>query len=323
MFFNNLIYFTKRVPIINEKCEKIEEIVLKEQVYPIPRRRCAISNTGIYYKGAGIIYTSHFVNEYSDNLRLVSETGIVYEKYNVVYPSLFRKYGIFTFKHQPCFSDFEGGCGEKEKNIIRMQEAFDLSAIKEIVNVIDTPLKDHCIYSYRIKELKGNYHNTLTLMEYILKENFNTGWDKNLWEDIESFGYVRDLADWFISEAFCHKLGTIYALLNSLFKKDRYVYEVVVRTLTNLEQLDKLHIIYISALIVRKFSPKCVPAIDLDNPNAALYEFLWNELFSGKACCHLENENEWNFVKSFYQKSVSRNVSLAMKDLAYHRLMKI
>ncbi|MFQ7393852.1 MAG: hypothetical protein ACLRMX_00925 [Lachnospira eligens] len=35
-----------------------------------------------------------------------------------------------------------------------------------------------------------------------MENDWNTAWDKNLWEDIESYGYVRDIADWFKSGEF-------------------------------------------------------------------------------------------------------------------------
>ena len=315
-------FYTNTIPIINDKGERIDEIKLSEKIRPVPRRRCGISDNEIYYKGAGIIYTGHFVNEYGRKLKLVSETGIVYEKYNVVNPIVFRKYGIFTFKHQPCFSDFEGGCGAKERRILDMQKNFQLSAIEEIIDVIDTPLPKHSIYKYKLKEVNGNYLDTINLIEYILTENYNTGWDKNVWDDIECFGYVRDLADWFVSDEFCHKLGTIYSLLNNLIKKDKYTYERIVRALTQLEQLGDYHIIYISALIVKKYSPDCINDLDLDELNDSLYYNLWNELYRGKACCHLENESEWGYVKELFTKNIVKNVELAKKDMIYHRLSK-
>lgn len=317
---NCLEAYTDVIPIYDSKGSRIDEIVLKEKIKPVPRRRCGFSNRGVYYKGAGIVYTGHFVNEYEKPLKLVASTGAVYEKYNVINTTLFRKFGIFTFRHQPCFSDYEGGCGIKEKNILGMQKRFAYSAIDEILSVIDTPLEGHYIYEYRLKELSGNYKDTLRLIEYILCENFNTAWDKNLWDDIECFGYVRDLADWFISDAFCHKLGTIYALLSNVIKKDKYLYEMIVRTLTGLEQLGDHHIIYIAALIVKKYTPACVGDIDMDNPCESLYTYLWKQLYAGKACCHLENEDNWSGVREVFNAKIQGNVAMAMNDLLYWKI---
>lgn len=321
MNYNDIIYSTDTISVIEANGKKIDEVRLREKIRPVPRRRCSISDKGIYYKGAGIIYTGHYTNNCDAEMKLISKTGVIYEKYNVVYPSLYRRYAIFTFCHQPVFSDCEGGCGKKEKNILVMQKNFIYSAIEEIVDVIDVPIENHAIYAYRLKELKGCYKDTLRLIEYLLSENYNTAWDKNVWDDIACFGYVRDLADWYISSEFKHKLGTIYALLNTLIKKDKYLYEVIVRDLTNLEQLGDYHVIYIAALIVKRFSPECVPDIDLSNLNEDTYNKLWDALYSGRACCHLENEDAWAFVRERMREKIIENVSLAMKDLYYHKIM--
>ncbi len=317
---NDLKFSTNTIPIINDSGRIIDKVVLPEMIWPVPRRRCGYSESGIYYKGAGIIYTGHYVNELDEHVKLVLETGSAYEKYNVIYPNLFRRFGIFTFRHQPCFSDYEGGCGKKEKNLINMVKSFELSAIEEIIDVIDLPIDNHNIYSYRMKKLKGDYHDTLRLIEYLITENYNTGWDKNIWDDIYCFGYVRDLADWFISDKFCHKLGTVYALLKDLIKKDKYLYEAIVRTLTGLEQLGDYHIVYIAAIIVKEFMPSCIPEIlDLNYPTEELYRYLYDELYSGKACCHLENDSEWDEIRTVYKDKTTSNSSLAMQDLNYYR----
>jgi len=316
-----MFFETNEIPIMDKKGTILEKIFIPEKVKPVPRRRCGFSESGLYYKGAGIVYTGHFVNELEEGLKVVEETGMQYEKYNVIYPNLFRKFGIFTFNHQPCFSDLEGGCGKKEQNIIEMQKRFYYSSIQEIVDVIPVPIDNHAIYVYKMKELLGNYKNTIELIEYVLSENFNTAWDKNVWDDIEAFGYVRDLADWFVSEEFCHKLGTIYAFLSTIMKKDKYTYERIVRDMTGLEQLGDYHIIYIAAIIVQKKLPQIEIPEDLSKPSVELYEYLWKELYSGKACCHLEDEDRWKSVRKEYYAMVSRNAELGIHDYLYHSMM--
>lgn len=320
MKYNDLKFTTNIIPIFNEDGVKIDEFHLKEEIMPVPRRRCAISESGIFYKGSGIIYMGHYVNYCDDKVKLVSKTNSIYEKFNVVYPNLYGRYGIFTFQHQPIFSDFEGACGKKEKRILEIQKKFKYSAI-ELIDVIDIPIQNHSIYKYKLKELKGNYEDTLNLIQYILQENYNTAWDKNVWDDIVCFGYIRDLADWFISNRFSNKLGTVFAFLSSLSKKNKYLYESIVRELTGLEQLSEHHIIYIAALIVKKYSPQCITDINLDYIDEKLYTKLWEELYSGKACCHLEDDRKWNFIRTDFKKNISKNVSIAMKDLNYYKIM--
>lgn len=131
-----------------------------------------------------------------------------------------------------------------------MQKKFEYSAIQEIIDVIDVPISEHNIYAYRLKKVQGSYKNTLEFIEYILLENFNSAWDKNLWDDIMGYGYLRDLADWFESEELKYKLGTIYGLLKSLLQADKYTYEDVVKETTGLEQLSEIYLPYIAARIV-------------------------------------------------------------------------
>ena len=249
----DFILHTDRVPILDDRGVQIDEVALPEKITPVPRRRCGVSEAHTYYKGAGIIYQGHYANEPDVHTLRLSENPIAYQRYTVVYPELYQKYGIFTFRHQPIFSDYEGGCGPKEENLPVMQESFAMSAIREIVDVLETPLPHHRIYAYQLKELQGSYKDTVNLIEYILSENFNSAWDKNLWADIMCYGYVRDLADWFVSDESAHKLGTIYALLHSIMKADKCLYEEIVHNTVGLEQMGDIYMPYVTASIVERY----------------------------------------------------------------------
>ena len=131
-----------------------------------------------------------------------------------------------------------------------MQKKFERSAIQEILDVLETPIEGHRIYAFRLKELQGSYKDTIHLISYILSENFNSAWDKNLWADIMCYGYVRDLADWFVSDEPAHKLGTIYALLHSIMKADKCLYEEIVHEMVGLEQMGDIYLPYVAAGIV-------------------------------------------------------------------------
>lgn len=315
MNLDNMIICTDVVPVYDEDGIQIDEIRLPEKIVPVPRRRCGRSKSQNFYKGAGIIYQGHYVNEASSRMMIVSRNTVEYQKYYVVYPKLYQVFGIFTFCHQPIFSDCEGGCGRKEKNIITMQEKFEFSAINEIVDVINVPISEHNIYVYRLKEMKGSYKDTIQLIEYILTENYNSAWDKNLWNDIMSYGYVRDLADWFESKELHHKLGTIYALLNSLLKADKYTYEDVVRETTGLEQLGEIYLPYIAAKIVEKYCPDSTAGLDLSNFSVKLYERLWEVIYAGKYCCHLEYKTEWDHIREIYMSKIPNHLDMLKKEL--------
>lgn len=290
------------IPIYTSTGEKVNEIKLPEKIVPIPSKRGGFAKSGTYYKGSGIIYCNHLVNVLSADEKLIGKTKIIYEKYLVCYPKIVGKFGIFTFPHQAIFSDFEGACGKKEQKLITNQQIFERSAIYEIIDIIPTGIPEHNIYAYRLKNVKGGIKDTIQLIEYVLIHDFNTAWDKNLWGDIYCFGYVRDVADWFVSDKLNHKLGTIYALLNSLYQTDLYLYALLLKDMLGMYTFDKYLIVYFSILIVKKYCPQLFKNLDLDfkELKADVYEKLLTLLFSGRACCHLENEKEWAWVRNYF-----------------------
>ena len=104
-------FYTKTVPVYSETGRQLDEILLPEAIRPGFQRRGGFSDSGVYYKGAGILYGGHLANELRPGLLQMGENRCLYQKYQVLYPRLYGKYGIFTFRHQPVFSDYEGGCG--------------------------------------------------------------------------------------------------------------------------------------------------------------------------------------------------------------------
>ena len=309
---------TDKIPVYNAAGLQIDEILLPEAIRPSHHRRGGFSETGAYYKGAGIIYSGHFTNKMPEGMIQVNQSTIPYQKYHVLYPSIYNKFGIFAFPHQPIFNDFEGGCGPKEENLLPMQQDFAYSAIDGEIEVLDTPFPNHKIYKYRLKDLSGSYKDTLQLLEYILTENFNCAWDKNVWADIVCYGYVRDLADWFISDETCHKLGTVYALLNSINEADKYLYLKIVGEYTQLGHLEPLFLPYIAALIVKHFCPSAMEKYDLDYFTPRLYAALLNEIYSGKACCHLESEEFGKGIRDYYKKEITQKMLLMEETIRHY-----
>lgn len=308
---------TMVVPIIDLSGKILDEISLSESIMPIPNKRGGFSSNGTYYKGAGIVYRNHlgcsykFNEEYGNTVRpqILGKTELVYENLILCYPELVGKFGIFCFQHQPVFSDYEGACGVKESKLIQNQKEFELSAIDEIVNIIPTGIPDTSIYAYRLKAISGNIHDTVRLIRYVLENNWNTAWDKNLWDDIECFGYVRDVADWFRSERFNHKLGTVFALLNSLYRRDRTLYARLLLEIFGTYSFDKKSILLMSAAIVNKYCRQFSGTeYDCTTDNEECFEMLYKQLVTGKACCHLEKDSEWEWVRNYYLKNRERRM---------------
>lgn len=315
--YNQLTRMVNSIPIWDAHGNLLQEIKLSEKIMPIVSKRVGLGESGLYYKGGGSIYQCHFVNESDKELKLLGKTGIIYEQYKVCYPKLVGRYGIFTFPHQTVFSDFEGGCGKKEKNLIELQKEFEFSAIEEILNVIPVGINEHNIYVYRLKNVKSELSDVVKLIEYILSNNYNTAWDKNLWSDIYGYQYVRDLADWFVSDKLCHKLGTVYALLYSLYKEDIYQYTMLLKQTLGVHNCDKYLILYFSALIVYKYNSNLFDYLNFNikEITSELYAELLKLLFSGKACCHLENDEKWDWVRMYYISRISRYVKVFERRL--------
>lgn len=322
MYDDIITFKTDIVPVFDVNGNKIHEVHLPEAIIPLPGKRTGVSEEGVFYKGAGIVYQKHLVNQYDESVRLLDNTKIIYEKYMVCYPHLIGKYGVFNFPHQAIFTDLEGGCGKKEENILNNHKLFELSAIEEITNVISVGISNGCnIYSYRLKNVMASPLDIINLIEYVLLNNYNTAWDKNLWADIYCYQYVRDIADWFVSDQLCYKLGTVYALLNSLYNNDIYLYTILLKNLLGISNSDKIYIIYFSACIVYKYCSELFE-VDLGELTPDLYEMLLKQLFKGKACCHLENDEEWQWVREYYLDRIGRYVTSFQGSIARKYLFK-
>ena len=171
-----------------------------------------------------------------------------------------------------------------------------------------------------MKDVKGNIEDTECLIAYVLMNDFNTAWDKNLWGDIYAYGYVKDIADWFISDKLNHKIGTMYALLNSLYRADLTLYAQLLLKCFGEYSFEKYKILYYSALLVERYCEELVQkeGISLTKLDEETYERLLLLLFSGKACCHLENENKYNWVYSYYEILKNRYVLKFREKKFYH-----
>ena len=154
------------------------------------------------------------------------------------------------------------------------------------------------------KNSEGNITDTVNLIRYVLENDWNTAWDKNLWEDIECYGYVRDVADWFKSAEFTHKLGTVYALLNSLYRVNKGLYARLLLEIFGSYDFNKKRVLYISAEIVKKYCTRFKDTkYDCDLYEENWFEKLYKELVSGKACCNLEDDAEWSWVREYYMNN--------------------
>jgi len=301
---------TDKVRIFNLEGHIIEEIQLKDKIMPIPNKRGCFSESGYYYKGSGIVYTNHLGCDktFNDNgdfdgavsPKVIGKTSLIYENLLLCYEHLVGKFGIFPFKHQPIFSDLEGACGKKEKRILDNIKEFKYCSIEEMSEVIPTGIEDTNIYCYKLKPVKGSVFDMIQLIEYVLESDWNTAWDKNLWSDLDGYGYVRDVADWYKSNLFSHKLGTVFSLLNSLYSADKVLYARLLLEMLGTYDFGKKTMLLFSKEIVMKYCKSFLGTeYDVD-VGGDWFEILYMYLVSGKACCHLEDDRKWDWVRMYF-----------------------
>ena len=106
-------FYAKAVPFCEASGKQLDEVTLPEAVRPTFHKRGGFSDSGFYYKGAGILYCGHLSDRILPGMLQIGENNCPYQKYQVIYPLLYGKFGIFAFRHQPVFRDYEGGCGPK------------------------------------------------------------------------------------------------------------------------------------------------------------------------------------------------------------------
>lgn len=297
--------YSDKVIVYDKQGEVQDEMTLPEKILHIPGKRGGYGESGLYYKGAGIVYRNHIGNlkEKEEDEHIIGKTGIPYEDSLMCREKLIGKEGIFTFRHQPVFSDLEGGCGKKEKKLIENQRRFEKSAIEEIVDVLPTPIEDHAVYIIRYRKVKGEISDTVSLLEWVLSEGWNTAWDKNLWSDLYAYGYVRDVADWFPSDSPNHKLGTAYALLYSLYGANPELYAQFCISLFGKCSFYRRDILSYSARAVNLLNDRkdILPEADSEENFLTLLRILT----SGKACCHLEDDEKYDWVRQYYFQRLS------------------
>lgn len=190
--------------------------------------RVSVGSSGIYYKGAGTLYTHH----YSLSEPQCTITGIytLPGGIRVINAFLRGKYGIFSFPYTPVFTEFVGGCGLREEDIVVNSQAFDRSDV-QVLNKIDVTIANHAIYAVNYLSARRKFQddpvssNLLDLMYYMLESDWNCPWNKNSISDVTPNGTITDVADLFRSNDFVHKTGTVYSFVSSLYRNNFVGYQ--------------------------------------------------------------------------------------------------
>ena len=98
----------------------------------------------------------------------------------------------------------------------------------------------------------------------------------------------------------------MYALLHSLYEADIYSYCELLRLILGVYNCERHFIIYYSALCIKKYYPGLFESagINMDEVTPDLFGTLLIKMFEGRACCHLEDEATWSWVRDKYMERI-------------------
>lgn len=265
-----------------------------------------------YYKGVGAEYKGHASLSPAESETIIGDNPVFYYGYDVVNPNWEGKFGIFCNKYQPFFSDFIGSCGPKEHNIFKMSN-FSRSAlsVKDYVEFDSVNKQGYYILEYRSKRDSildgGNLRGLADLMAALLDEGLNLPWDKTSIRDINSEGFVTDVADMFFSKNIEHRFGTIYSILYSLYVLNLGLY---------VEFIKSMGIVYSGLGDIPFVCMLLLNSRGMDVPNKSIFKvkgdlyvhLIGNVLLRGRNCASVEHIDLGNDVMIQYLDRFSQSL---------------
>ena len=275
--------------------------------------RICVGESGLYYKGVGIPYNSHYVLVPDIRYHIYRHTNTEYLGYEVTKYGFVGLTGIFEEKYQPQFSDFIGSCGNKELSILENESEFKLSSLKlkKSVNWDKSNNQYYFIVDYlcgRRKYMNGGDPAQLRdLLRYMIENDWNFIWDKTSIADVSYNGLVTDIADIFRSNSISHKLGTIYSILYSLAHTDRSKYQEFLHVLDYNHSTDMDYIF--NAVRFLKDCGVDISELYVDDGDFMLYEHIVrNYLLTGRNCAHCSyNDLGEKVMNSYIEKFGDRD----------------
>ena len=279
------------VNIYNHDGEKIDVLTINDDlVFGYNRISKGLN---CYYKGIGTIYYSHWYPEDTvldtSKYQLVKNSDIFYIGPSVSKFSFKGKIGIFQERYQPQFTDFIGTCGVKELSIIE-NEDFEYKSIHvlDIVNYDTINNQYYLKVNYTCNRVSykdnGNPQELYRLLEYMVKEGWNFGWDKNSITDISYNGLITDIADLFRDKQLKSQLGTVYSVLYSLNRLDINLYSKFVHMNRLMPIMQDMYIVLNSVELLKRFNVNIEPLLT-EGDFTTIYKKIVSEyLIEGKNC---------------------------------------
>lgn len=255
-----------------------------------------------YYKGVGSWYSGH--SSLSPNgYEKIGASSVFYYGWDVKNPAWGGKFGIFQDKFQPYFSDYVGGCGHKELNIIFNSRRFELSAVS-VVDAIEhdtTNQQYYFVLDYKSPRIAytDNTLGLINLMTYMVSGGWNFPWDKTSINDINNFGYVTDVADMFQSEDVRHAFGTIYSILYSLHQTNIDGYKGLLKAVGCTHDTVS-DIPFVTMLFLQNMGKNVYIKQNITSRNELYTHLVGNVLLRGKNCAGVEDERQSDAIMIRY-----------------------
>ena len=289
------------IPIFEKSGEIVDRVCVNDAVDFVSGRTS--KGTSVYYKGLGSLYRGHAGNPTVHDI-IVKDSSIFYYGSELYNPNWAEKFGIFREKYQPFFSDWIGSCGPKEDNIFKAS-IFSRSALRVIAKVEFDPVNKQSYYvldytSPRDSFFDGyNLKALVDLLKVLLDENWNMPWDKAAIRDVNSKGYVTDVADMFMSSQPEHQFGTIYSILYSLHEISVDSYVSLVKTL-GLAYAGHGDIPFICQLLLSMYRVNIDIPKEISTKGDRYIHLVGNVLLRGRNCASVENIKQGTLVSREY-----------------------
>ena len=280
------------IPVYDKKGNIVNTIVLNDTIEYVNGRVCKGSK--YYYKGVGIPYVYHHIQpeEMTDEYTMIRKSDVFYSGYHVSKNAFSGKTGIFQEKYQVHFTDWIGACGIKELNILENlydEGGFEMSAIEVFgYETIDEDNKQYYL-SVDYPDGRIDYVNQpnpvelRTLLDYMIRYDWNFPWDKNSISDINSKSKVTDVADIFKSDDLKHKIGSVYSVLYSLHAMDKSLYIDFCKVNNLYQQCDQISFV-LNTIVLLSYNGVDVRSLYATTP-AEMYEnIMKNYIIPGKNC---------------------------------------
>jgi len=298
-----MLWRDKVVRIFDKEGRVVREIPLPEDIVYVKKRLSKGLRTGLYYKGAGCLYQGHYVLQ-TGGYEVIGKADVDYCGWLVVRKEWVGKFGIFQERYQPYFSDWIGGCGKKERRIVKHSERFGRSGVRveDVIEIGD----EHAIYVVRYLYSRTGMVKLEGLMKtltYALKEDWNFPWDKNVLGDVDDEGCVVDVADLFRAGDLVSKFGTVYAVFYSIMQDGRLKKEFFERYRVELREELLPFAVY---AFLRRVGVD-ISEIGEVRVGRKDYERLMRDyVIAGKSCAGLEDDNWENIARRYYLEKLER-----------------